>query len=143
MANVFDVAEYILQKKEQVPAMKLQKLCYYSQAWHATWEGQPLFQEHIEAWANGPVIPALYERHRGKFIINARDIKGNFENLTAIERDSIDRVLAYYGDKDSQWLSDLTHSEDPWRNARIGIPNGERSNKEIPLDLIVEYYDSL
>lgn len=143
MANVFDVAEYILQKKKQVPAMKLQKLCYYSQAWHATWEGQPLFEERIEAWANGPVIPDLYDRHRGKFLINAGDINGNFENLTDIERDSIDRVITYYGDKDSQWLSDLTHSEDPWRNARIGIPNGKRSNKEIPLDLIVEYYDSL
>ncbi len=143
MANVFDVAEYILQKKKQVPAMKLQKLCYYSQAWHAAWEGQPLFDERIEAWANGPVIPALYDKHRGRFLINVGDISGNPENLTAIERDSVDRVLAYYGDKDSQWLSDLTHLEDPWRNARIGIPNGERSNKEITLDLIVEYYSSL
>ena len=144
MANVFDVAEYILQKKKQVSAMKLQKLCYYSQAWHATWEEKPLFDECIEAWANGPVIPDLYNKHRGKFLINIGDIEdGNPENLTAAERDNVDRVLAYYGDKDSQWLSDLTHAEDPWSNARIGIPSGERSNKEITLDLIVEYYGSL
>lgn len=143
MANVFDVAEYILRKKIQVPAMKLQKLCYYSQAWHATWEGKPLFNERIDAWANGPVMPDLYDRHRGKFLINIGDIESNPENLTVAEQDSVDRVLAYYGDKDSQWLSDLTHAEDPWSNARIGIHSGERSNKEITLDLIVEYYGSL
>ena len=28
-----DVAQYILEKLGAMPAMKLQKLCYYSQAW--------------------------------------------------------------------------------------------------------------
>lgn len=30
MANVYDVAEYILQKQGAMPAMKLQKLVFYS-----------------------------------------------------------------------------------------------------------------
>lgn len=66
-ATVFDVAEYILEQYGEMTAMKLQKLVYYCQAWHLAWDGEPLFRESIEAWANGPVVPALYEAHRGVF----------------------------------------------------------------------------
>lgn len=48
-------------------AVKLQKLCYYSHAWHLAWDGVPLFTEPIHAWANGPAIPALYEMHKGQY----------------------------------------------------------------------------
>ncbi|WP_307850044.1 MULTISPECIES: type II toxin-antitoxin system antitoxin SocA domain-containing protein [unclassified Saccharopolyspora] len=40
-------------------AMKLQKLVYYSQAWHLVWDERPLFDEPVQAWANGPVVPDL------------------------------------------------------------------------------------
>ena len=43
MANVFDVAAYILQQQGRMTTMKLQKLCYYAQAWHLTWTGHSLF----------------------------------------------------------------------------------------------------
>jgi uncharacterized phage-associated protein len=56
MAKVSDVAEYILEKVGETTAMKLQKLVYYSQAWHLAWTEQPLFKDKIEAWCNGPVI---------------------------------------------------------------------------------------
>ena len=57
MATAHDVAAYILQKKGEMTAMKLQKLVYYSQAWSVVWDERPLFHEKIEAWANGPVVP--------------------------------------------------------------------------------------
>jgi uncharacterized phage-associated protein len=40
---------------------------YYAQAWHIVWEEEPLFADDFQAWANGPVIPALYAAHRGMF----------------------------------------------------------------------------
>ena len=43
-------------------AMKLQKLVSYAQACSLVWDDKPLFAERIEAWANGPVAPALHER---------------------------------------------------------------------------------
>lgn len=70
MSNIVDVAEYILARQGPMSAMKLQRLCYYSQGWHLAWEGEPLFPERIEAWANGPVIPALYGLHRGMFTVH-------------------------------------------------------------------------
>ena len=53
MANVFDVAKYILNSVGgDISTMKLQKLCYYSQAWSLAW-GETLFNEDFEAWSNG------------------------------------------------------------------------------------------
>jgi uncharacterized phage-associated protein len=68
-ASVYDVAEYILAREGEMSAMKLHKLVYYCQAWHLVWDGAPLFDEEIQAWANGPVIPALYELHKGEFTV--------------------------------------------------------------------------
>ena len=50
MATVFDVAKYILEKKGTMSTMKLQKLCYYSQAWSLVWDDQPLFNEDFESF---------------------------------------------------------------------------------------------
>ena len=60
MATVFDVAFYILDKLGDMSTMKLQKLCYYAQAWSLAWDGFPLFDEEFQAWANGPVCRELY-----------------------------------------------------------------------------------
>jgi len=143
MASVFDVADFVLAKVGPISPMKLQKLVYYSQAWHLVWTDSPLFNSRIEAWANGPVVPALYEKHRGQYGLNKGFFGGDVSELTEDEADSINRVLSSYGDKTSQWLSDLTHMEEPWKTARNGIPAGERSSREIPLDSIHEYYSSL
>src|SRR5262245_26793922 len=130
MASAHDVAAYILQKQGEMTAMKLQKLVYYAQAWSLVWDEEPLFKERIEAWANGPVIPALYERHRGQFKVASWEV-GNPGKLTAPQRKSVDAVLRYYGPRTSQWLSDLTHREEPWLEARQGLGPGERGSAVI------------
>ncbi len=47
MATAHDVADFILAKLGAMSAMKLQKLVYYSQAWHLTWAEKPLFENQI------------------------------------------------------------------------------------------------
>lgn len=143
MAALFDVAEYILATLGQMSAMKLQKLMYYSQAWTLAWTDRPLFDEEIEAWAKGPVLPALYERHRGVFLLQPGFFGGNAHNLRAEEKNAIDRVLAFYGPKDPQWLSGLTHLEDPWKNAREGLGPDDRGNRVISKAAMLEYYSAL
>ena len=98
MANVFDVAAYILEKiPGKMSTWKLQKLVYYSQAWHIAWEEKRLFPEKIEAWFAGPVVPKLFYSHRGKFDIDRKElIKGNSDNLLPNEKESIDIVLDSY-----------------------------------------------
>ncbi len=141
MASAHDVAKYILKKRGPMTAMKLQKLVYYCQAWSLVWDDRPMFPERIEAWANGPVVPDLYYRHRGKYMVSGW--QGSIKNLDQDARDTIDQILDFYGSETSQWLSDLTHAEDPWANARSGLPVGARSDKEITHADMAEYYSSL
>ena len=96
----------------------------------------------IEAWANGPVVRDLYEQHRGMFMVEKLP-KGDIDALDADARETIDSVLATYAEKTSQWLSNLTHQEDPWRNARAGFRPGEKCDRVISLSAMVEYYGSL
>ena len=142
MADVFDVAKYILEKQGSMTTMKLQKLVYYSQAWSVVWDEKPLFAEEIQAWASGPVVRELYDEHKGEFQISVLG-KGNTDNLKSEEKETIDAVLQAYGDKPAQWLSDLTHMEKPWNEAREGIPIGQNCENEITLASMAEYYSSL
>ncbi len=142
MANAHDVAAYILQRMGEMTTWKLQKLVYYAQAWHLAWTGQTLFPERIEAWANGPVIRDLYREHRGEFRRHSWEV-GDPARLSAEERANVDAVLHFYGDKSGQWLSDLTHAEEPWRHAREGLAPSERGNREIEPAVMAGYYGAL
>lgn len=145
MATAFDAAEYILGALGEMPAVKLHKLLYYAQAWSLVWDDKPLFTNRIEAWRNGPVVRDLYALHRLEYSV----VPGKFragcsaEGLSKDQRETIDAVIAFYGDKSSQWLSDLTHSEMPWREARKDTPPDESSNAEITLASMSEYYSGL
>jgi uncharacterized phage-associated protein len=148
MAKVFDVADYILNSFGEMTAMKLQKIVYYCQAWHLAWTEQPLFEEKIEAWRNGPVVPALFELHKGQFKLQAgffRKKRKKDYSLSDEEKDVINRVIRYYGSRDPHWLSQLTHMESPWKTARARSVNSEddRSSEEITHQSMFEYYSAL
>ena len=124
--------------------MKLQKLVYYCQAWSLGWDGVPLFDDEFEAWANGPVSPDLFARHRGRFVVDSNflnDILDYDFGSDAIE--TMDSVLEFYGDKEPQWLSELTHKEAPWKEARVGIPVGVPCSNIITKDSMQQYYGGL
>lgn len=143
MTSVNDVAALILDERGPMTAMKLQKLAYYSQAWSLVWDDRPLFANRFEAWANGPVSPVLYEQHRGRFQVARHEIAGDPSALDDKARGTIQAVLSFYGDKSAQWLSDLTHSERPWLEARQGLSPGERGDVEITQAAMAEYYGAL
>lgn len=142
MADVFDVAQYILAQRGEMSAMKLQKLVYYAQAWHCAWTDDVLFHNRIEAWKDGPVCPDLWQLHARSYRVSKLR-KGDMNRLTDDERDTIDRILTFYGERSPQWLSDLTHMEDPWREARRGVHPGAPSNAEISPAAMGRYYSSL
>ena len=143
MATVFDVAHYILEKLGPTSTMKLQKLCYYCQAWSLVWDDTELFPEDFEAWANGPVCKELFTATRGKFSVTAKDEHGSSDNLTENQKNSINLVLDYYAKHNAQWLSQLTHMEDPWQQARVNVPAGESSSNIITKESMALYYGGL
>ncbi|MDA8586636.1 DUF4065 domain-containing protein [Rhodobacteraceae bacterium] len=134
---VKDVAQYILEVNGPMTSMKLQKLVYYSQAWATVWDDDVLFDEKVQAWDNGPVVRELWEANKGKFKV--LDVEGGESaSLTDSERETIGRVLDFYGAKNAQWLSDLTHMEDPWKDA---FAQGQ--NTEITPLAMSEYYSTI
>ena len=146
MANVYDVANYILNKMSSMTAMKLQKLCYYAQAWSLVWDETPLFANEIQAWENGPVCPDLYQWHRGQFVVNINDdlIRRCDNNLTDTQIDTLNCVIRDYSKFSAQQLSELTHQERPWRETYYRYKDySGRCNAEIPLALMDEYYSGL
>jgi uncharacterized phage-associated protein len=142
MASVHDVAKYILAKRGSMSTWKLQKLVYYSQAWHLVWRDEPLFAEPIEAWANGPVVRALYDQHRGHFSVDGWNL-GDAEALGFGECKSVDAVLTAYGDLSGRQLSFLTHSESPWREARGDLEPTARADVEISQPSMQAFYAAL
>lgn len=117
MATIFDAAKFILEELGQTSTMKLQKLCYYAQAWSLVWDHAPLFEEDFQAWVNGPMCPELFYRLKEQFSYVADDIPGDSSMFSDMQRETLRQVLNYYGDKDMQWLSQLTRMEDPWKQA--------------------------
>ena len=52
-------------------------------------------------------------------------------------------MLAFYGKKSGHWLSELTHAERPWREAREGLAANERGNRRVKRSVMAEYYGEL
>ena len=139
--NILNVARYIIEQCGSMTTMKLQKLTYYCQAWSLAWDGEPLFEEDFQAWANGPVSPELYQHHRGFFRVDSDFLKDNhFNDFTQDQIDTIKAVLRDYGDSSAMDLSNMTHQERPWKEARIGVSDGERSTKVVDKETMQEFY---
>jgi uncharacterized phage-associated protein len=137
--SIFDVARYILHAiGKEISVMKLQKLCYYCQAWHLVWRGKPLFLQEFEARENGPVCRELFELHKGWFGIREENIPARFCNggeLAGEISDHVDKVLDGYGLYDGAELSEISQREAPWKQTK--------RNAVISRDLMKAHYASL
>lgn len=144
VVTVFDVAKYILENQGSMSTWKLQKLCYYSQAWSLAWTAKPLFDENFEAWRNGPVCPPLFHVHKGMFMVDASLFKeADSSGLNDEEKDTIDTVLESYGNKEPYELRAMTHAEAPWKDMRRGLGDFDNGNAVITKDAMYDYYGSL
>lgn len=121
-------------ENEQIDNLKLNKLCYYAQAWSLVRLGRPLFDDVIEAWKYGPVIPEVYHTFS---VCGSRPIAGPSEvfdesRLTSEELSLLTDVYMTYGKYTSRALIDKTHeAQGPWAQVYV-----EGSNNPIPNKLI-------
>jgi len=148
MTQIIDLAEYILAKLGPMTATRLQKLIYYCQAWNLVWTESTLFTDKIEAWRNGPIVPALYEMYKGHWKVYANFFYEKHPeklplDLAQSEKDIVDCVLEFYGEKDTHWLEQLVHMEEPWKLAKPKCHNPDHIMSEITPCSISEYYCSL
>lgn len=136
MADVLDVAAAIVDAvsaarvDDDFTTMKLQKLVYYSQAWHLADHGTQLFDDPIEAWSDGPVVRRLWQRHIGAQ--SARGYRfGSADRLSDADRALIAEVVQRYGRLSGDELSAISHDERPWLDARGDLPPNAPSREVI------------
>ncbi|HEY2533597.1 MAG TPA: type II toxin-antitoxin system antitoxin SocA domain-containing protein, partial [Xanthobacteraceae bacterium] len=116
------IAGYILSiadpEDSELSNLKLQTLCYYAQGLCTAMRGAPLFAEPIEAWNDGPVVPALYHRykqHGSQPIPVIADF--NLRQLAVPDRGAITDIYDFYARFSASRLQDMTHREAPWLEA--------------------------
>ncbi|MDJ1470923.1 DUF4065 domain-containing protein [Cytophagaceae bacterium DM2B3-1] len=148
------IANYFLAKgkadNKPLSPMKLQKLMYFAYGWYLATTNQRLFNEMIEAWRYGPVIPSVYEafRHFGNSNItepmpdfNTPVAKSGINDETA--QQILDVVWYVYSDLSAIALSNLTHEKGtPWYKIyeQYGSVKNIPSNKDINEEYIKEYF---
>jgi uncharacterized phage-associated protein len=144
--TIFDVANFFLNRVEtdqgsSITHLKLQKLCYYAQAWFVAIEDKKLFNESFEAWVHGPVNPELFNKYRDSSWHSLSPVE-DFDSsvFSALELDHLEEVWGIYGKYDGKFLEELTHQEDPWLHAREGYDLTERCNIEIDINHMAIYY---
>lgn len=139
MESIYEVANYFLSK-ESMTHKKLQKLCYYAQAWFLANHGEALVPNRFEAWVHGPVSPDLYSRYKNWGWERIPLYTGVicFDDNRC--KSFLDKVYDTYGNYDADELERITHSEEPWKNARRGCSVGSYSRNPISLNDMKKYY---
>lgn len=146
MSRALDVANWIVQYRAEemaapVDAMSLEKLTYYAHAFRLALYDKPLFPEEVRAWRHGPVVRVVYDHYSGSLPIEtpvgpASSIDEETENFLV-------DVVQVFGGLTAFNLSDATHEEEPWRQARQGFGRRDNSDVLIPNAVMRDYYACL
>ncbi len=125
-----DVANYFLtlvdeEAGDSLSNLKLQKLVYYAQGFHLALLDRPLFDEPIEAWEHGPVVPSLYRklRQHGSDPIPLPEEGIDISSYSDELRGLLDEVFQVYGQYSASKLRNMTHVEPPWVEAHNVSPS--------------------
>ena len=72
IANEILDAQLTLNGKDKISTVKLQKLAFFSYAWHLINNQEYLFSKYsyFQAWKMGPIFRPLFNLHRQKFLVD-------------------------------------------------------------------------
>ena len=121
------IANFFLhEEKHHITNIQINKLVYIALGFSLASLNRDLFDEEVQAWQYGPVIPSLYHefKHFGRnkigkmsnaFILKAKSIFPIINKLDTELCEVLDLVKILYNGKKGQELINLTHQKDtPW-----------------------------
>lgn len=120
--NIYDVSNYFLslaqQEKVRLTNLRMQKLLYYSQGFHLALHDKPLFDDEVEAWDFGPVLPRIYFSYQNL-------VEQSLKAFNAQEKDILSSAIVklmravfhQYGSYEVWSLLDKKYTETPWSDA--------------------------
>lgn len=120
MERILDAAQFIFTEYqnmagEPIDEMKLHKLLYLSQRESLAITGKPMIQEDMEGWKYGPVSPVV------RTYFTQDGIAAPTKEVSPEAAYIMKNVICEYGHIESWKLSQLTHKETSWLNAREGL----------------------
>lgn len=138
--SVLDMANWFLTH-EAMTHKKLQKLCYYAQAWYYALKNRRLMNTEFQAWVQGPVSPVLYEWFKSFGVAKIKS-KG-MPKFSFSDEDSafLNRVWETYGDKTGNALEALSQHELPWQESRRGYGDWGHCTVAISLMSMRDFYN--
>jgi len=142
--DITDVANWFLSK-ESIQHKRLQKLCYYAVSWHYALLDAPLCQnDEFQAWVRGPVNRKLYEKYKNKKWLPISKVPdSSVPDFDAYSEEVLAFVWESYKDCSGDFLMKLTHSEEPWKNARGTLRPLELAENPILVEDMKNYYRAL
>jgi len=114
--EVGDVAAYIILRTGDLRDEKLHILLYFCQIWSLQWDQHRLFAAKIAASSEGPRIEGIRESVAKRL--------GRSSKLGASARDTVDRILNFYGNKSAERLTELVFAEKPFQAAWLSKSTG-------------------
>ena len=135
------IAKYIIKQcsecKKPISNLKLQKILYFVQAEFLVTTHKPCFEEKIEAWDFGPVVPLVYNKYKifGGAIIPYIKTTSIFP-FSKKEKELIDGIIEQCIKYSASELTILSLQK-PWEEA------SKQSIKTISTASIMDYYTKL
>ena len=140
--SIFEIANWFLNK-QPMTNKKLQKMCYYAQAWYYALKNLRLIDSDFQAWVHGPVSPALYAKFK-VFGYDTIVISKAFQSrIDEEDLEFLNDVWDTYGMKSGNSLEALTHREEPWLEGRVGCNENENGSTVIKPETMKKYYKSI
>ena len=140
MQDVKEITEYIIHQTQNsggyISSLKLQKILYYAQGHHLASFNEPLFDDEIQAWKHGPVVPSIYHKYK----LNPYILKSTISIVSFSDglKKFLGDIIETYGFYSAWTLRQMTHKERPWLNSyKKGM-----ENKVIPNSEIMSYFKS-
>ena len=133
MDRIIDVAAYTIKKykeisAEQLDEMKLHRLLYFTQRESFAITGAPAFEGVFEGWKFGPVCREVRNAYcNGEILVKTNDISDTLKYI-------VNNIILEYGSLASWKLSELSHKDSSWQNARVGLSPDENGDVQIKLD---------
>ena len=148
MNRIEDVVNFFLSKSAMSPK-KLQKLLYYAYSWTLALLNDSaddihnrLFDDPIEAWIHGPVVPSVYGYFK-EFGWSEIPQNEYFDSSVFSPEviDILNQVWEVYGGYTGNQLEAFSHREDPWIEARKGLSSEDSSHKRLSDRVIFDYFN--
>jgi uncharacterized phage-associated protein len=143
--KAIDVANWFIAKTAEfgdlTTHLKIQKLLYYAEAWTQVLLDKELFEEQIQAWSHGPVVPEVFQEFKS-FGWNPLPIPSEnaIPTFSKDITDVLEQVFEVYGDISAKKLEDMTHTDKPWIEARGDCEPEIRCTNIMPKAKIKQYF---